>query len=75
MADNHLTCPSCNEPDLDLTDYESMMVLNKDTALFTLECPHCAQKISSVCTIPSHLREEVLFAALELGAGMGGEKH
>lgn len=74
MVKNHLTCPSCNAPIVDLTDYESMMVLSKDTALFSIVCPHCANKISSVCTIPLRLRDEVMCAAIELGAGMGGDR-
>jgi len=48
-----------------------MMVLRADKALFTLSCPRCAKPISLVSTIPQELKEEVRFAATELGAGMG----
>ena len=74
MVKNHLTCPSCTTCILDLSNYESMMVLSKNTALFSLTCPHCSKKISSICAIPLHLQEEVRFAAIELDAGMGGER-
>lgn len=68
-----LRCPACGEKDLDVCNYESMMVLRNDIALFTLRCPKCAARISSVQTIPLALREEVRFAAIEVGAGMGRE--
>ena len=68
-----LTCPSCGARDLDISNYDSMMVLRADTALFTLHCGHCATKISSLQPIPPNLRDEVLFAAIEVGAGMGIE--
>lgn len=68
-----LVCPSCRARDLDVSDYDSMMVLRVDLALFTLHCPHCGSKISSIQPIPPSLREEVRFAAIEVGAGMGIE--
>lgn len=68
-----LTCPACGFRDLDLNDYESMIVLRADLALFSLRCNRCASKISSVQPIPAALREEVRFAAIEIGAGMGLE--
>lgn len=68
-----LTCPTCKASDLDLCRYDSMMVLRKDIALFTLHCPHCGTVVSGVQPIPLQLREEVRFAALEVGAGMGRE--
>lgn len=68
-----LTCPSCGARDLDLHAYDSMMVLRADTALFTLYCPHCAAKVSSLHPIPLSMREEVRFAAIEVGARMGIE--
>lgn len=68
-----LTCPSCGARDLDLRDYESMIVLRADLALFSLRCNHCASRISSIQPIPAALREEVRFAAIEIGAGMGLE--
>lgn len=66
-----LACPSCNAQDLDVHDYESMMVLRADLALFALYCPHCGTRVSSLQPIPDDLREEVAFAAIEIGAGMG----
>ncbi len=68
-----LTCPACGLRGLDLNDYESMIVLRADLALFSLRCNRCASKISSVQPIPATLREEVRFAAIEIGAGMGLE--
>ena len=52
-----LTCPACGFRDLDLNDYESMIVLRADLALFSLRCNRCASKISSVQPIPATLRE------------------
>ncbi len=66
-----MTCPSCGAQDIDLRSYESMMVLRPDMALFSLQCPHCATRISSLGPIPPYLREEVQCAAIEVGAGMG----
>lgn len=66
-----LTCPACGATDLDVCKYDSMMVLSKDTALFSLRCPHCDATVSSVHAIPLQLREEIRFAAIEIGAGMG----
>ena len=66
-----LTCPACGATDLDVCEYDSMMVLRKDTALFSLHCPHCGSAVSSVHAIPAQLREERKFAAIEVGAGMG----
>lgn len=68
-----LSCPACGERNLDVCGYESMMVLRSDIALFTLRCPKCGARVSSVQTIPLALREEVRFAAIEVGAGMGRE--
>lgn len=68
-----LNCPTCKASDLDVCCYDSMMVLRKDLALFTMRCPHCGTVVSGVQTIPLQLREEVRFAALEVGAGMGRE--
>ena len=68
-----LTCPSCGANDLDLRAYDSMMVLRPDLALFSIHCTHCSTKISTLQPIPASLREEVQFAAIEVGAGMGME--
>ena len=50
-----------------------MMVVRRDLALFKLECPKCRTNVSALQAIPSDLREEVRFAAIEVGAGMGAE--
>lgn len=69
-----VTCPACGADDVDVRSYESLMALRSDMALFTLTCPHCAARISALLTIPPELREEVVFAAIELGAGMGAHE-
>jgi len=74
MVATKLTCPACGAENLDVRQYDSMMVLRKDTALFTLSCPKCSTKVSSVQSIPQELAEEVVFAADELGAGMGRDR-
>lgn len=66
-----MTCPACGATDLDVCRYDSMMVLRSDVAMFTVTCPRCGASVSSVQTIPLALREEVRFAAIEVGAGMG----
>ena len=68
-----LTCPACKAADIDVCHYDSMMVLRKDLALFSVRCPHCGAVVTGVQGIPRQLREEVRFAALEVGAGMGRE--
>ncbi|MEF9925520.1 MAG: UDP-N-acetylmuramoylalanyl-D-glutamate--2,6-diaminopimelate ligase [Raoultibacter sp.] len=68
-----MQCPACGATDFDLAEYESMMVLRADSAFFTLRCPTCSTMVSAVAAIPASLREEVRFAALEVGAGMGHE--
>lgn len=69
-----VTCPACGADDVGVRSYESLMALRSDLALFTLTCPHCAARISALLTIPPELREEVVFAAIELGAGMGAHE-
>lgn len=68
-----MTCPACNASDLDVCRYEAMLVVRADLALFTVRCPHCGAMVSAVQTIPLQLRDEVRFAAIEVGAGMGRE--
>ena len=68
-----VTCPACGASDLDVCCYDAMMVLRADFALFTLRCPHCDTTVSSMQPIPPQLRDEVRFAAIEVGAGMGQE--
>lgn len=66
-----LRCPKCGETAFDLASYDSMMVLRADMALFALTCPRCGASLSTLAAIPVSLREEVRFAAIEVGAGMG----
>ena len=48
-----------------------MIVITPDFALFTLTCPDCGARTSGMRPIPDELRDEVCFAAIEVGAGMG----
>lgn len=68
---NGVTCPACGEKGLDVCGYDSMLVVSADLAMFTLRCPRCGATVSSMQRIPQKLREEVRFAAIEVGAGMG----
>ena len=70
----NVKCPGCGASDLDVVSYDSMMVLRSDVALFSLTCPPCAVRLSVMQPSPPARREEVLFAAIELGAGMGAPK-
>ncbi len=70
--DTHaILCPSCGLGELDLLDYVSLMVIRQGLGLFTVSCPHCKSKISSIQTIPASLTNEVELAAKKVGAGMG----
>lgn len=71
---NKVQCPACGAIDLDVCQYDSMIVVSNDLAMFTLTCPHCATKVSSVQPIPLALRQEVRYTAIEVGAGMGREE-
>jgi hypothetical protein len=66
-------CPVCGADDFDLARYESMMVLSEGFAIFTLPCPHCATKVSSVCAIPHTLQSQIETVANQLNCGMGRE--
>ena len=66
-----LKCPSCKESNLNLLNYSGLMLVREDLGLFTLTCPSCNQKVSSIQPIPPELRGEVEQAAREIGAGMG----
>ncbi len=68
-----IACPACGARGIDVCSYDSMMVVRRDLALFKVECPSCRATVSSLQAIPAQLREEVRFAALEAGAGMGAE--
>lgn len=69
-----VTCPACRADDVELASFDSLMALRSDVALYTLTCPHCATRISALLPIPPELREKVMFAAIELGAGMGAHE-
>lgn len=64
-------CPACGSRSLDVKCYRSLMVLSPKRALFTLRCPSCGTVVSTLQPIPAELREEIRFAAIEVGAGMG----
>lgn len=66
-----LECPQCHARAMDLHDYESMIVVTARHALFGLRCPHCGTRASSMHPIPVDMQDEVLYAAVEVGAGMG----
>lgn len=66
-----LACPACGARELDVRSFDSMMVLSADLALFALTCPRCGTAFSAMQPIPSSLRDEVDFAAIRIGAGMG----
>lgn len=70
-GNNLVTCPACGAQDLNLCKFDSMMVLKADFALFTLRCPHCGTSVSAAHCIPPQLYDEVRYAAIEAGAGMG----
>lgn len=68
--DYMLVCPSCGVRDLNLLNYRSLMVLRRDLGLFSLACPSCGNKVSSIQQIPPELTPEINQAAAEIHAGM-----
>lgn len=64
-----LVCPNCGIRDLNLLNYNSLMVLRRDLGLFSLICQNCSAKITSVREIPKELVPEIEIAAKEIGAG------
>jgi C4-type Zn-finger protein len=66
-----IACPSCGQRNLDLMHYDSLMVLKPDLGLFTILCPNCKVKVSSIQPIPDELMPKVRTVAEEVGAGMG----
>lgn len=66
-----ISCPQCRAEGLDVHEYESMIVITESHALYTLRCPVCGARISSVRPIPQDMIDEVNYAAIEVGAGMG----
>ncbi len=67
-------CPKCREMGVVLENYESLIMVSPDRALFTVTCRACGARISSVSEIPDSLREEIQSAAIEVGAGMGRDR-
>ena len=73
MLSTRMSCPSCGNKNLDIHGYESMIVVSPKCALFTVRCSACDMRVSSLREIPADMREEVQYAAIEVGAGMGRE--
>lgn len=70
-ANHNMICPSCGARTLSLFEYVSLMALRVDLGLFTIECPQCQTKVSSIQPIPPQLQKEVVRTAAEVNAGMG----
>ena len=71
MASRAPACPQCGFDEVKFADYDSMIVVTADFALFTFACPRCGFRASTLRLIPGELRDEVSCAAIEVGAGMG----
>lgn len=69
--DEIMVCPSCGTRDLNLRNYSSLLVLKEKVGLFTLVCPSCNAKVSSIQPIPDDLDDSIANAAAMLSAGMG----
>ena len=69
----HIQCPVCGTIGLNVCEYESMMVLSSQLALFVLRCGECGTQVTSVSVIPPALYPEIERIAREIGAGMGRE--
>ena len=66
-------CAFCGSTEFDLHEFDTMMVLCPDLALFSLRCPYCGNQVSAVCVIPPDMHDLVDRVAREVGAGMGRE--
>lgn len=66
-----VTCKVCGSTNFDLHDYDSMMVLSREVALFTLRCPDCGASVTAPCAIPEDLLPAIEETARRIGAGMG----
>lgn len=64
-------CAVCGSTAFDLHDFDTMMVLCPELALFGLRCPQCDAHIAAVCVIPPDMHQLVKHYAWEVGAGMG----
>lgn len=71
LMETQFACPHCNSAIIDIHDYESMIVITPDYALFSNTCPHCKTRMSTLRPIPKDMLDEVLYAAIEVDAGMG----
>lgn len=69
--DQIMVCPSCGTRDLNLLNYSSLLVLKEKVGLFTLLCPSCNVKVSSIQPIPDELDDTIAETAAMLHAGMG----
>lgn len=69
-----MTCPACGADNIDVHACDSMIVVSSEQALFTVRCASCGARVSGLRVIPQDMREEVQFAAIEVGAGMGQER-
>lgn len=69
--DEIMVCPACGMRDLNLMDHVSLLVLKPHVGLFTLQCPSCQAKVTSIQPIPPELDPVVERAAQKLNAGMG----
>lgn len=69
--DYMLICPNCGKRDLNLLNYSALMAVRDDLGLFTLTCPNCNEKVSSIQPIPEELMPELQEVADALGCGMG----
>ncbi len=66
-----MKCPQCGFENIELQGYESMIVVARNLALFTVRCPSCGARVSGLHAIPPELHDEVQYAAIQVGAGMG----
>ena len=63
-----MECPACSASRLDVRECESMMALRGNLALFTMRCPTCSARISTIQPIPIEMRGEFIAAARKVGA-------
>lgn len=75
MTNCRIACPTCRESTLDVTRFDSLMALKSDVALFSLRCPACGAKVSTIQSIPLSLRGQVAEAAAKVHAGMLKDSH
>lgn len=64
-------CASCGSTEFDLHEFDTMMVLCSELALFGLRCPYCGTQVAAVCVIPQDMQQLVYDCAHKVGAGMG----